>query len=144
MSTGYKEFIVQPGEYNAKVYKAEWVQSEYRERDDNPNGDSLSLWLDLELSGNKRKRVFDTISITDLLKINQARVSAGLKPFKQSKNILDKDVDDMENQRVLLLIDKYKSKAGKTSNIVRSYLEQSDSYDSNEGSDNNSDETIPF
>ena len=143
MSTGYKEFIVQPGEYTAKVFKAEWVQSQYRERDDNPNGDSLSLWMDLELPNSKYKRVFDTISITDLLRINQARVSAGLKPYKQSKNILDKDIEDMEGQRILLLIDKYKSKAGKTSNIVRSYLEQSDSYDANNSSDESS-ENIPF
>jgi len=144
MSTGYKEFIVQPGEYTAKVFKAEWVQSQYRERDDNPDGDSLSLWMDLELPNSKYKRVFDTISVTDLLRINQARVSAGLKPYKQSKNILDKDVEDMEGQRILLLVDKYKSKAGKTSNIVRSYIEQSDSYDSNDSNENTSSETIPF
>jgi hypothetical protein len=141
MSTQYKEFIVQPGEYTAKVFKAEWVQSQYRERDDNPDGNSLSLWMDLELPNSKYKRVFDTISVTDLLTINQARVSAGLKPYKQGKNILDKDVQDMEGQKILLLVDKYKSKAGKTSNIVRSYVEQGDSYDNvNEPSD----ERIPF
>jgi hypothetical protein len=141
MSTQYKEFIVQPGEYTAKVFKAEWVQSQYRERDDNPDGNSLSLWMDLELPNSKYKRVFDTISVTNLLTINQARVSAGLKPYKQGKDILNKDVQDMEGQKILLLVDKYKSKAGKTSNIVRSYIEQSDSYDNvNEPSD----ERIPF
>jgi hypothetical protein len=141
MSTQYKEFIVQPGEYTAKVFKAEWVQSQYRERDDNPDGDSLSLWMDLELPDSKYKRLFDTISITDLLKINQARVSAGLKPYKQSKNILEKNVEDMEGQRIVLLVDKYNSKAGKTSNIVRSYIEQNNISDT---ANEKSDERIPF
>ena len=49
----YKEFIVQPGEYTAKIFKAEWVQSKYRETRDNENGDSLSLWMDLELDDKK-------------------------------------------------------------------------------------------
>mgnify|MGYP006269638199 CR=1 FL=1 len=135
MSTQYKEFIVNAGEYTGKVNRAEWVQSQYRKSQENPNGDSLSLWIDLELQNNKYKRVFDTISITDLLKINQARISAGLKEFRQS------DVSDMENQRVLIEVERYKSKVGKVSNIVKSYLEQSDSFDNR---DDNESQEIPF
>ena len=141
MSTQYKEFIVNAGEYTGKVNRAEWVQSQYRKSQENPNGDSLSLWIDLELQNNKYKRVFDTISITDLLKINQARISAGLKEFRQSKDLTKKDVSDMENQRVLIEIERYKSKVGKVSNIVKSYLEQSDSFDNR---DDNESQEIPF
>ena len=125
----YKEFIVQPGEYTAKISKAEWVENQYRETKDNQNGDSLSLWMDLELDDKKYKRVFDTISVIDLLRINEVRISAGLKPFKPSKNLINQDLYDMEGQRVLILVDRYKSKIGKISNIVRSYIEQSDSFD---------------
>lgn len=142
MSTGqnFKDYVVTAGEYTGKVNKAEWTQSIYRKSADNPAGDSLNLWIDLELQDNKRKRVFDTISVTDLLKINQARISAGLKEFRAAKDLLKKDVTDMEGKRVLIEVDRYKSKAGKVSNIVRSYIEQADSFDS---VDSNSD-NIPF
>lgn len=140
MSTQYKEFIVKAGEYSGKINKAEWVQSQYRTSKDNPNGDSLNLWIDLDLDGSKYKRVFDTISVTDLLKINQARVSAGLKEFRETKTLLKKDVSDMEDQTVLIKVDVYTSKAGKRSNIIRDYLEQGDSYDNQEENSG----SIPF
>ena len=47
---------------------------------------------------------------------------------------------DMEGQRVLILLYKYKSKIGKVSNIVRSYIEQSDSFDNTADHD----ESVPF
>lgn len=137
MSTGYKEFIVKAGEYTGVVKKAQWTKSVWNKTSSNPEGDSLNLWIDLSLPNEKYKRVFDTIGITDLKRINEVRKLAGLNEYGE-KNLLKKDPSDLEGCSVTLLVDRYTSKAGKTSNIILSYC------GNQKFEEGDSDDSIPF
>ena len=139
----FKEIIINAGKYTGKIKKAEWVQSEYSVTEYNHDGTCLSVWIDIPTKDGKTKRVFDKISITSPTKLNQLRVSAGLKPVKKGDNF---DEAPLQGKSVEVEVDRYTSKAGKVSNIVKSYLEvasKKNAFEEQE-SDSETDERVPF
>ena len=116
----FKEIIIEAGAYEGKIKKVEWIKSEYSVTQYNPDGVCLSVWIDISLEDGETKRVFDKISITNPSKLNELRLAAGLKSVKKGENF---DEKPLQGKTIELEIDRYTSKAGKVSNIVKSYLE---------------------
>jgi len=141
--SSFKEIIINAGKYTGKIKKVEWVKSQYSVTEYNPDGTCLSVWIDIPTKDGMTKRVFDKISITSPTKLNQLRISAGLKPVKKGDNF---DEAPLQGKSIELEVDRYTSKAGKVSNIVKSYLEvatKKNAFDDNEDNDE-TDERVPF
>lgn len=101
--------ILDNGTYSGKIIKASWKESEYQVRPNNPLGECLSVWIDVEHSGFV-KRLFCDIAITDKAKLAQLMNSAGVT-----------ETAELNNKTLNLAVEKYTSKVGKVSNIVKSF-----------------------
>ena len=102
--------ILENGTYEGKIIKAYWRESEYQIRPNNPLGECLSLWIDINHNG-LIKRVFSDISIADKTRISQLMDSAGVS-----------ETPELTNKKLNLAVEKYTSKVGKVSNIVKTFL----------------------
>lgn len=67
------------------------VQSGWRVTDDNPSGDCLSIWLDCEEAG-ARKRVFVTVPVTNIPRIAVIAKACGVEPPKRGQADWDETV----------------------------------------------------
>lgn len=101
--------ILENGVYEGKIVKAHWRESEYQVRPNNPLGECLSLWIDIEHNG-LIKRIFCDIGINDKAKIAELMESSGVS-----------ETTDLNNKKLNFAVEKYTSKVGKVSNIVRSF-----------------------
>ena len=115
----FKEVLLEAGEYTGRVKKVEWVQSPYMVNQYNPNGDCLSVWVDVKMEDGDTKRLFDRISVTNPTRLNMLRTAANLKPVKKNENF---DESQIMNKEVDIEVDEYTSKAGKVSNIIKEYF----------------------
>lgn len=115
----FNDTVLEAGIYIGKIKKCEWVQSEYMINQYNPDGDCLSVWVDVELEDGGTKRLFDRISVTNPSKLNMLRTAVGLKPVKRNENF---DETQLRGKVVNVEADEYTSKAGKVSNIIKDYL----------------------
>jgi len=118
-NTRYKDVLLKAGKHTGKIAKAELTTSQYCQNNKNPNGDCLSVWVDVYNTYNERKRLFDNIPINNLLKLNELTDSLGLAPCSSVSELVERY--NLEGQTVGVIVDVYTSKAGKKSNIVRSY-----------------------
>lgn len=117
-SKRFVDTVINAGEYTGKIKKVEWIQSEYMINQYNPDGDCLSVWVDVEGEEFGTKRLFDKISITNPSKLNSLRTAAGLSPVKRGDNF---DEKDLRGRVIEVEVDEYTSKSGKVSNIIKSY-----------------------
>lgn len=67
-----------PGEHDGTIANAT-IQAGWRVSDDNPSGDCLSVWLDCEEAG-ERKRVFVTVPVTNIRRIAVIARACGVEP----------------------------------------------------------------
>lgn len=67
-----------PGEHDGIIANAS-IQSGWRVSDDNPSGDCLSVWVDCEEAG-ERKRVFVTVPATNIRRISVIARACGVEP----------------------------------------------------------------
>lgn len=67
------------------------IQEGWRVSDDNPTGDCLSIWLDCE-EGGARKRVFVTVPITNLRRIAVIAKACGVEPPQRGQADWDETV----------------------------------------------------
>jgi hypothetical protein len=67
------------------------VQQGWRVTDDNPSGDCLSIWLDCQ-EGGHRKRVFVTVPITNIQRIAVIAKACGVEPPKRGQSDWDETV----------------------------------------------------
>ena len=142
--SNYKDILLDAGEYTAKIAKAEWTTSEYLKSEYNKTGACLSVWVDIEYDG-ERKRIFDKISVTSPSKLNALRLAVGLKPIKKGENFNEKPLN---GKQIYVEVDQYTSKAGKVSNIVKQYLIDIEDNKAEENEeviyDDDQDSRIPF
>lgn len=115
----FKEILLEAGEYTGTIKKAEWVQSQYMVNQYNPDGDCLSVWVDVETEDRDVKRLFDKISITNPTKLNLLRTAASLKPVRRDESFSDEK--KLVGKTINIEVDEYTSKAGKVSNIIKEY-----------------------
>jgi hypothetical protein len=78
------------------------------------------VWVDIPYDG-QTKRIFDKISITSPTKLNELRQAVGLQPVPKGG---DFDESEILGKEIQLEVDRYTSKAGKVSNIVKRYIKQ--------------------
>lgn len=64
------------------------IESGWRVTDDNPSGDCLSVWLDCEEGGGK-KRVFVTVPITQIGRISAIARACGVEPPQRGSDHWD-------------------------------------------------------
>ena len=64
------------------------VESGWRVAPDNPSGDCLSIWLDCE-EGGERKRVFVTVPVTQLNRISVIARACGVAPPERGRSDWD-------------------------------------------------------
>ena len=114
----FVEEHIPPGKYDATVSKCFWEKREYLVNDYNPEGTCLVLWLDIKLSADKVKRIFERISITDPSRFNNLLTSAGFNPISE-----DDEFDETQLCGTVVNVDleTYTSKNGNISNIVKKY-----------------------
>lgn len=117
-NTKFKDIMLKPGKHTGKISNASFKFSQYCKNKNNPDGECLSIWTDVYNTYNERKRLFDDIPITDLLKINELMVALELDPVKSVDEV---DTLQIEGKTIGVIVDVYTSKVGKKSNIVRSY-----------------------
>lgn len=67
-----------PGEHDGTIAQAT-IQTGWRVTDDNPSGDCLSIWLDCEEAGD-RKRVFVTVPVTNIRRVAVIARACGVEP----------------------------------------------------------------
>lgn len=114
----FNNIMLKPGKHTGKIVKAEFKFSQYCKNKNNPKGECLSIWTDVYNTYNQRKRLFDDIPITDRLKLNELLYALDLPT---TANVDEIDILEIEGKTVGVIVDVYTSKAGKKSNIVRSY-----------------------
>ena len=114
----FSDAILEAGEYTGKIKKCDWIQNDYMISDYNPDGNCLSVWIDVQMDDGSAKRLFDKISVTNPSKLNSLRAAASLEPVKKGDNFNEKE---LLGKVVNVEVDEYTSKAGKVSNIVRDY-----------------------
>lgn len=65
-----------PGEYDATIANVT-IQPGWRVSDENPTGDCLSLWIDCEDQG-ERKRIFDSVPVTNVPRLSVIAKACGI------------------------------------------------------------------
>ena len=73
----FEQFVFPPGSYDFEIVKSQERTHQYSVSDSNPDGHEISLWLDAEIDG-KRRRMFDSIALTKVWRLNQVLRAAGL------------------------------------------------------------------
>lgn len=119
--SSFKDLIIDADEYTGTIKKVEWVNSPYSITEYNQDGLCLSVWIDIPTNGNQTKRIFDKIAVTSPTKLNELRQAVGLKPVAKGE---DFDESEITGREIEVEVDKYTSKAGKVSNIVKRYIKQ--------------------
>ena len=119
--SSFKDLIIDADEYTGTIKKVEWVNSPYSITEYNQDGLCLSVWIDIPTNVSQTKRIFDKIAVTSPTKLNELRQAVGLKPVAKGE---DFDESEITGLQVEVEIDKYTSKAGKISNIVKRYIKQ--------------------
>ena len=119
--SSFKDLIIDADEYTGNIKKVEWVNSPYSITEYNQDGLCLSVWIDIPTNVSQTKRIFDKIAVTSPTKLNELRQAVGLKPVAKGE---DFDESEITGRQVEVEIDKYTSKAGKVSNIVKRYIKQ--------------------
>ena len=117
-SKKFNDVLLEAGEYTGKIKKCDWTQSEYMVNQYNPDGDCLSVWVDVQMDDGSSKRLFDRISVTNPSRLNSLRTALSLKPIKKGDNFNEKE---LLGKVVNIEVDEYTSKAGKVSNIIKDY-----------------------
>jgi hypothetical protein len=118
--SSFKDLIIDADEYTGKIKKVEWINSPYSITEYNQEGLCLSVWIDIPYDG-QTKRIFDKISVTSPTKLNELRQAVGLQPVPKGEDFEESEILGREVQ---LEVDRYTSKAGKVSNIVKRYVKQ--------------------
>jgi len=118
--SSFKHLIIDADEYTGNVKKVEWVNSPYAITEYNQDGLCLSVWIDIPYDG-QTKRIFDKISVTSPTKLNELRQAVGLQPVLKGGDFEESEILGKEIQ---LEVDRYTSKAGRVSNIVKRYIKQ--------------------
>jgi hypothetical protein len=117
-SKKFNDVLLEAGEYTGKIKKCDWTQSEYMINQYNPDGDCLSVWVDVQMDDGSSKRLFDRISVTNPSRLNALRTALSLKPIKKGDNFNEKE---LLGKMINIEVDEYTSKAGKVSNIIKEY-----------------------
>ena len=118
--SSFKDLIIDADEYTGNIKKVEWVNSPYSVTEYNQDGLCLSVWIDIPYDG-QTKRIFDKISVTSPTKLNELRQAVGLQPIPKGGDFNESEILGKE---VELEVDRYTSKAGKVSNIVKRYIKK--------------------
>ena len=117
-SKKFNDVLLEAGEYTGKIKKCNWTQSEYMINQYNPDGNCLSVWVDVQMDDGSSKRLFDRISVTNPSRLNALRTALSLKPIKKGDNFNEKE---LLGKMINIEVDEYTSKAGKVSNIIKEY-----------------------
>lgn len=99
------------------------VESGWRVTPDNPSGDCLSIWLDCEEAG-ERKRVFVTVPVSQLNRISVIARACGVEPPQRGNPGWDEAqlIGKTCNVETTLYIVQNGPKAGETRASVRRWL----------------------
>lgn len=103
------DIILDNGDYTAKIANAKWKESPYQIRQNNPLGECLSLWLDIQHEGD-RKRIFCDVGIQEKKRLAELMDCVGVT-----------ETSDLSGRSVICVVERYTSKLGKVSNIVKSF-----------------------
>lgn len=103
--------VLPEGTYTAEIVKSVARQSQFDnvKTPDNPEGWEWSLWLDVHENGT-RYRVFDSIAVTRISRINEVLRATGRPELRPGK---DHRVDETSLEGETVRIRVYISKAGK-------------------------------
>lgn len=101
--------LLDDGQYDGKIVHVEWKESQYQKASNNPSGECLNLWIDVEQDDNV-KRLFVDIGIHKKDILSKVMDSVGVDEAKQLKG-----------KMIRVHVVQYTSKVGKVSNIIKDY-----------------------
>lgn len=106
------------GTYRATITKAEGRESPFDNvrTADNPRGLEINLWLDIEHDG-QRYRVFDSIAVTRILRLNELLDACGLPHIDTATKRFEES--NLEGREILMRVWHSKSGKAKAGEFIR-------------------------
>lgn len=115
----YDRTPLAPGTYWGTINKVE-EKSGWRVTDQNPSGDCLSIWVDCDDNGS-RKRVFVTVASNWTKKLMAIAECAGVPGPQQGQD--DWDEQELVNERVYVQTGTYIPQRGKNAGVEQASIE---------------------